>query len=63
MAEKLKVLHIWNTAGVGSIIAKYMDKTFGTESWVIMRKRFDNRVLPVLNMQWLPWLFVHVSNK
>jgi len=37
----MKILHIWNTAGVGSIIAKYMDKTFGTESWVIMRKRFD----------------------
>jgi len=38
---ELKVLHIWNTAGVGSIIAKYMDKIYGTESWVIMRKSFD----------------------
>jgi glycosyltransferase involved in cell wall biosynthesis len=37
----LKVLHIWNTAGVGSIIAKYMDKFYGTSSWVIMRKCFD----------------------
>ena len=37
----MKVLHIWNTAGVASTIAQYMDKTFGTQSWVIMRKRFD----------------------
>ena len=37
----LKVLHIWNTAGVGSIIAKYMDKIYGTKSRVVMRKSFD----------------------
>ena len=37
----MKVLHIWNTAGVASIIAKYMDKIYGTKSWVIMRKRYD----------------------
>jgi len=49
---KLKVLHIWNTAGVGSIIAKYMDKTFGTESWVIMRKRFDKFGLTTYGECW-----------
>ncbi|MEM4311500.1 MAG: hypothetical protein QXX95_03840 [Nitrososphaerales archaeon] len=37
----LKVLHIWNTAGVASIIAKYMDRIYETKSWVIMRKKFD----------------------
>lgn len=37
----MKVLHIWNTAGVGSIIAKYMDKLFGTESLVVHRRAFD----------------------
>jgi hypothetical protein len=34
-------LHIWNTAGVGSIIAKYMDRLFGTKSLVVMRRAFD----------------------
>jgi len=37
----MKVLHIWNTAGVGSIIAKYMDRLFGTESLVVYRRAFD----------------------
>jgi len=37
----MKVLHVWNTAGVGSIIAKTMDKLYGSESWVVMRKKFD----------------------
>ena len=37
----MKVLHVWNTAGVGSIIAKYMDKLFGTESLVVHRRAFD----------------------
>jgi len=37
----MKVLHIWNTAGVGSIIAKYMHRLHGVDSWVLSRKKFD----------------------
>ena len=36
-----KVLHIWNTAGVASVIAKFTDRLFGTESLVITRKEAD----------------------
>ena len=37
----MRVLHVWNTAGVGSVIAKYMDRLFGTESLVVHRRVFD----------------------
>jgi glycosyltransferase involved in cell wall biosynthesis len=37
----MKILHICNTAGVGSIIAKYMDRLFGTESLVVNRHVLD----------------------
>ncbi len=37
----MKILHIWNTAGVGSIIAKYMDRIHGTNSWLVHRRDFD----------------------
>ena len=37
----MKILHIGNTAGVGSIIAKYMDQLFGTESLVVQRRVSD----------------------
>lgn len=37
----LKVLHIWNTAGVASVIAKFTDSQFGTSSTVITRKAAD----------------------
>ncbi|MEM2621222.1 MAG: hypothetical protein QXN22_08190 [Thermofilaceae archaeon] len=37
----MRILHIWNTAGVASIIAKYMDRLFGTKSLVIHRAAFD----------------------
>jgi len=37
----MKILHIGNTAGVGSIIAKYMDRLFGTESLVVTRRASD----------------------
>lgn len=37
----MKVLHIWNTAGVGSVIAKYMDRIYGTQSWLMHRRAFD----------------------
>jgi len=39
--DKLRILHIWNTAGVGSVIAKFMDSFYPTESQVVMRKSFD----------------------
>jgi glycosyltransferase involved in cell wall biosynthesis len=37
----LKVLHIWNTAGVASVIAKFTDREFATTSTVITRKAAD----------------------
>ncbi len=39
--RKQSVLHIWNTAGVGSIIAKYQNRLFGWKTWVVTRKKFD----------------------
>lgn len=37
----LKVLHIWNTAGVGSILAKYQRKILGWNTFLITRKKYD----------------------
>jgi hypothetical protein len=37
----VRVLHIWNTAGVASVIAKYTDREFGTMSRVITRLQAD----------------------
>jgi len=48
----LRILHVWNTAGVASIIAKYMDKMFGTESNVIMRRQFDKLGLTTYGELW-----------
>lgn len=39
--KKIRVLHVWNTAGVASIISKFMDRANGTESRVITRKAAD----------------------
>lgn len=39
--SKFRVLHICNTAGVASVLAKYMDKYCGTESMVYTRKALD----------------------
>ena len=36
-----RVLHVWNTAGVASVIAKFSDREFGTRSMVITRKAAD----------------------
>jgi glycosyltransferase involved in cell wall biosynthesis len=36
-----KILHIWNTAGVASVVAKFCDRGFGTVSTVITRKAAD----------------------
>ncbi len=37
----MRVLHIWNTAGVPSVIAKFMDRTLDTKSWVMTRRAHD----------------------
>jgi len=39
--KKMSVLQIWNTAGVASTLAAWMDKIFGTRSFVITRRKFD----------------------
>lgn len=36
-----RILHIWNTAGVASVIAKFTDRQFQTRSTVITRKAVD----------------------
>ena len=40
-SQKVRVLHVWNTGGVASLIARYTDRDFGTESRVITRKAAD----------------------
>ncbi len=37
----MKILHAWGTAGVASLISGTMDLKFGTNSTVLMMKRFD----------------------
>ncbi len=37
----MKVLHVWNTAGVASTLAKYQSKVLGWKTWVIARKKYD----------------------
>ena len=37
----MRVLHVWNTAGVASVIAKFCDRDRGTSSTVITRKAAD----------------------
>lgn len=37
----LRILHVWNTAGVASVIAKFSDREFGTRSTVMTRKSAD----------------------
>ena len=36
-----RILHVWNTAGVASVIAKFTDRRFGTQSSVITRRAAD----------------------
>lgn len=36
-----RILHVWNTAGVASVIAKFTDREFGTRSTVITRRAAD----------------------
>ncbi len=37
----MKILHIWDLAGVANITAKFMDRLYGTESYVMTRRVFD----------------------
>lgn len=37
----MRIFHIWNTAGVASVIAKFTDREFGTKSDVVTRKAAD----------------------
>lgn len=36
-----RIVHVWNTAGVASVIAKFTDREFGTQSKVVTRKAAD----------------------
>jgi len=40
-----RILHVWNTAGVASVIAKFTDNQYGTSSTVITRKAADRVAL------------------
>jgi len=46
-----KVLHIWNTAGVASVLAKFTDRLFGVRS-VVHRKAFDPYGLTTYGELW-----------
>lgn len=48
----MRVLHIHNIAGVACVIAKFMDKTFNTESLVVMRKAFDRFGVTTYGQTW-----------
>jgi hypothetical protein len=37
----MKIMHIWNTAGIGGLIARYMDRMKGTDSSSYMWDRWD----------------------
>ena len=38
---RLRVLHIWDVSGVAGVLAKYMDRSLGTSSKVLVRGGFD----------------------
>jgi len=48
----MKVFHVGDVAGVACVIAKYMDKMFGTESLVVTRKVFDKYSLMTYGEAW-----------
>jgi len=52
MMVRIRILHIWNTAGVASIIGKYMDRLFATESLVVHRKALDPYDLTTYGKLW-----------
>lgn len=48
----MKILHIGNTGGVGSVIAKYMDRLIGTKSLVVARRASDPYGLTIYGELW-----------
>ena len=48
----MRILHIGNTAGVASVIAKFMDRIFDTKSLVVMREVFDKYGLTTYGEVW-----------
>jgi len=48
----MKILHVLNTAGVASIIGKYMDRLFDTKSCVVTRKCQDKFGLTTYGEYW-----------
>jgi glycosyltransferase involved in cell wall biosynthesis len=50
--SRLRILHIYNTAGVASILAKFMDANFGTKSDVVTPKIADPYGLTVYGEVW-----------
>jgi|Deesub1362B_J571_1020462.scaffolds.fasta_scaffold07581_2 hypothetical protein len=48
----MRVLHIWNTAGVASTLAKWQKKLFGWDTWVVTRKNFDKFGLTIYGETW-----------
>ena len=58
-----KILHVWNTAGVGGFLAKYMDSVFDCfESHCIMRVKYDPFELmakgKVYRCNWFKWFLI-----
>ena len=57
------ILHIWNTAGVGGFLSKYMDSVFDCfESFCIMRVKYDPFELMakgrVYSCNWFKWFLI-----
>lgn len=48
----MKILHVWNTAGVASILAKHMDRLYDTSSKVITRNHYDRYGLTTYGEVW-----------
>ena len=48
----MRILHVWNPAGVASIIAKYMDRLYGTKSLVVFRRAYDRFGTTVYGVLW-----------
>lgn len=45
--NSLRVLHIWDVSNVASIVARTMDRIYGTKSLVFVRKAFHFYDFPV----------------
>ena len=43
----MKILHVWNIAGVASILAKYQAKLLRWKTWVITRRAYDRYGLTI----------------